>query len=234
MMSASAITIMSSGGLKAVIGGLAGAFEAAGRNKLAPVFGPPMAIKSRIEAGEAVDVAVLAAALIDALAGAGKLVPGVVVARSGLGLAMRAGAPKPDIGTVAAFRRTLLEARSIVCTDPAGGGASGIHFHKLIEELGIADAVRGKLRLNSGSYNAELVARGEAELAIQQISEIVPVKGAELIGPLPAEIQLTTAFKAAIGANAPAGAAARELIAFLTSPTAARVIAANGMQPGGG
>lgn len=232
-MTQRAITVMSSGGLKAVLGELAGAFEAASGDELALVFGPPAAIRARIERGEAVDVAVMAAALIDALARDGKLEPGVALARSGLGIAVRAGAAKPDISTVAAFTRTLLDARSIVCTDPAGGGASGIHFHKVIERLGIAEAVRAKTRLNSGSYNAEFVARGEAELAIQQISEIVPVKGAELVGPLPAELQLTTAFKAAIGVAAPSPAGARALIAFLTSPAAARVIAANGMEPGG-
>jgi molybdate transport system substrate-binding protein len=230
-VSESDVKVMSSGGLKAVIGGIADAFARASGRKLTPVFGPPAAIKARIENGEAVDVAVLTAPLIDALVGQGKLAAATELARSGLGIAVRAGAPKPDIGSVEAFRRTLLAAKSIVATDPAAGGASGIHFAKVIEQLGIADAVKAKTRLNSGSYNAEFVARGEAELAIQQISEILPVKGAELVGPLPAGVQVTTVFKAAIGTSAGEPAAAQELIAFLKSPEGAQVIAATGMEP---
>jgi molybdate transport system substrate-binding protein len=227
------VKVMSSGGLKAIITGLADAFARASGRKLAPVFGPPAAIKARIEGGEAVDVAVMTAPLIDALVSQGKLAAdtSVELARSRLGIAVRAGAPKPDIGTVEAFRRTLLAAESIVATDPAAGAASGIHFAKLIERLGVANEVMAKTRLNSGSYNAEFVARGEAELAIQQISEILPVQGAELVGPLPADVQATTVFKAAVGTNAPEPAAAKELIAFLRSPEAAQVIAAAGMEP---
>jgi len=225
------IKLMSSGGLKAVITELAEAFERASQHTLAPVFGPPTAIKTRIESGEPVDVAVMSQGLIDDLVQQGKLRSDgrVTLARSRLGLAIGAGAPRPDISTVAAFRQTLLDAKSIVCTDPAGGGASGIHFQKVIRDLGIADQVMAKARLNSGSYNAEFVARGEAELAVQQISEIVPVKGAELLAPLPAELQLTTAFDAAIGANAREAAAAAKFIAYLASADAQRVIRANGM-----
>ena len=228
------VKVMSSGGLKAVIGELANAFERASGHKLAPVFAPPAAIKTRIEGGEVVDVAVLSTALIDDLVRHGKLAAEsrIALARSGLGVAVRAGAPKPDISTAEAFTRTLLAAKSIVFTDPAAGGASGIHFAKLIARLGIEQEVMAKARLNSGGYNAEFVARGEAELAVQQISEILPVQGAELVGPLPPDIQVITAFAAAIATNAKNPAGAKELIAFLASPTAARVIAANGMQPG--
>src|SRR5262245_14685779 len=135
----SEIKVTSSGGLKAVISELAGAFERASGHKLTPVFGPPTAVKTRIEGGEAVDVAVMSAALIDDLVRQGKLRHGsrVTLARSGMGVAVRKGAPKPDIGSVEAFRRTLLAAKSLVFTDPAGGGASGIHFQKVIEQLGI-------------------------------------------------------------------------------------------------
>lgn len=233
-MAKTEIKLMSSGGLKAVISELAEAFERSGDHKLAPVFGPPTAIKSRIEAGETVDVAVMSQALIDDLIKQRKLSADgrVTLARSGLGLAVGAGAPKPDISTVEKFKRALLDAKSLVYTDPAGGGASGVHFAKVIKQLGIAKEVSAKARLNSGSYNAEFVARGEAELAIQQISEILPVKGAELVGPLPEGVQLTTAFAAAIGADTKAPAAAHDLIAFLTSDEARRVIRANGMEPG--
>jgi molybdate transport system substrate-binding protein len=228
------IKLMSSGGLKAVIAELSEAFQGAGSHKLLAVFGPPAAIKTRIEGGEAVDVAVMSQALIDDLVKQRKLSADgrVTLARSGLGLAVGAGAPKPDISTVEKFKRVLLEAKSLVYTDPAGGGASGIHFAKVIAQLGIAQEVNAKARLNSGSYNAEFVARGEAELAIQQISEILPVKGAELVGPLPEGVQLITAFAAAIGANTKARPAAEQLIGFLGSDEARRVIRANGMEPG--
>jgi len=230
----SAIKIMSSGGLKAVIAELAGAFERRSGRRLETVFNPPNAVKTRIENGEAFDVVVLSAVLIDALSDNGKVVPAsrVALARSGLGVAVRKGAPRPDISTPEAFRRTLLDAKSIVCSDPAGGAASGIHFQKVIRDLGIAQEVMAKARLNSGSYNAEIVARGEAELAIQQISEIVPVQGADLVGPLPPGVQVTTVFVAAIGAGSREATAAQELIDFLASPDAAPVIRASGMEPG--
>lgn len=228
------IKVMGSGGLKGVISELAGAFERVKGHKLVTAFASPTTVKTRIESGEATDVAVMSATLIDDLVQQGRLVGDsrVPVARSGIGIAVRAGAPKPDIGSAEALKRTLLNAKSIVCGDPAFGGASGVHFQKVIERLGIADEVRRKARLNSGSFNAEFVARGEAELAVQQISEIVPVKGAELVGPLPAELQLTTVFTAAVSTNAAQPAAARQFIAFLIAPEAQRVIAANGMEPG--
>ena len=230
----SAIKIMSSGGLKGVLGELAGAFERASGRRLETVFNPPNAVKTRIESGEAFDVVVLSAVLIDELAAKQKIVPAsrIALARSGLGVAVRVGAPQPDISTADAFRATLLNAKSIVCSDPAGGAASGIHFQKVIERLGIAKEVMAKARLNSGSYNAEIVARGEAEIAIQQISEIVPVKGADLVGPLPPAVQVTTVFVAAIGANSPEPAVAQALIDFLTSAEARNVITANGMEAG--
>jgi molybdate transport system substrate-binding protein len=230
----STIKIMSSGGLKGVIAELAQAFERHSGDRLETVFNPPNAVKTRIEGGEAVDVVVLSAVLIDELTAKGKVAAAsrTEVARSGLGVAVRKGAPKPDISTADAFRRALLDAKSIVCSDPAGGAASGIHFQKVITDLGIAKEVMAKARLNSGSYNAEIVARGEAELAIQQISEIVPVKGAELVGPLPPGVQVTTRFVAAIGANSQAPAAAKALIDFLGSADAVRVIKANGMDAG--
>ena len=153
------------------------------------------------------------------------------VARSGIGVAIRSGAPKPDIGTVEAFTRTLLAARSVVYTDPASGGASGVHFARLLDRLGIADAMRQRSILNVGSYNSDLVVSGKADLAIQQIAEILPVPGVELLGALPAELQLISTFVAAIGGNAPHRAAAQDLVAFLKSESAGSVIQRHGMNP---
>jgi molybdate transport system substrate-binding protein len=235
-MSQTDIKVMSSGGLKSVVSALTDAFEAASGRKLAPAFAAPGQVKARIESGEPVDVVVLTAALIDDLVRQGRLdgASRVTLARSGLGLAVRAGAPKPDISTAESFRQTLLDAKSIVCSDPKGGAASGLAFQKIIAELGIADAVMAKARLNVGSYNAEFVARGEAELAIQQIGEILPVKGVELVGPLPPAVQVTTVFVGAVGMNSQQPEVARDLIAFLASPAAAPAIRANGMEPGSG
>jgi molybdate transport system substrate-binding protein len=233
-MSKAEIKLMSSGGLKSVISALADAFEAASGRKLAPTFAAPGQVKARIESGEPVDVAVLTTALIEDLVRQGRLDGSSrrILARSGLGLAVRAGAPKPDISTAEAFKHTLLNAQSIVCSDPKGGAASGLAFQKIIADLGIADQVMAKARLNVGSYNAEFVARGEAELAIQQIGEILPVKGADLVGPLPPGVQVTTVFVGAVGAQSEDPDAARALIAFLASPAAAPAITANGMEPG--
>jgi molybdate transport system substrate-binding protein len=228
------VKILSTGGLKAAVSDLADAFAAATGDRLVPVFASPAQVKSRIEGGEAVDVAVLSAPLIDDLLRQGKLAAGtrIDVARSRMGLAVRAGAPKPDISTVEAFTRTLLNAKSLMYTDPKAGGASGAHFAKAIERLGIADQVNAKAKLNSGGFNAEFVARGEIELGIQQVSEIVPVKGAELAGLFPEELQQVTTFAAAVGANAPQPDGAAGLLRFLKSPPAIRVIEANGMEPG--
>jgi molybdate transport system substrate-binding protein len=224
---------MSSGGLKAVVGELAGPFAEATGDRLVPVFAAPALVKGRIEGGEAVDVVVLSAPMIDGLLKQGSLATGtrVELARSRMGLAVRAGAPKPDISTVEAFKRTLLDAKSLMYTDPKAGGASGVHFAKVIERLGIADAVNAKAKLNSGGFNAEFVARGEIELGIQQVSEIVPVKGAELAGIFPDELQQVTTFAAAVCTHAPQPEAAKGLLAFLKSHAAVRVIEANGMEP---
>jgi molybdate transport system substrate-binding protein len=134
------------------------------------------------------------------------------------------------------YRRALLAARSIVYTDPAVGGASGIHFEKILDRLGIAKEIKAKSILNARAAttpNAEIVARGEAELGIQLISEIVSVPGAELLGPLPPELQATSVISAGIVTTASEPDAARVLLKFLTSPAAAAVIKASGMEPGG-
>jgi molybdate transport system substrate-binding protein len=225
------VKIISTGGLKAAVSDLVEAFAQATGDRLVPIFASPALVKGRIEGGEAVDVAVLSAALIDDLVRQGKVGTRIDVSRSRMGLAVRAGAPKPDISTVEAFKRTMLNAKSIMYTDPKAGGASGLHFAKVIDRLGIADQVKAKTRLNSGGFNAEFVARGEIELGIQQVSEIVPVKGAELAGLFPEELQNVTTFAAAVCASAPEPEAAAGLLRFLKSPAAIRVIEANGMEP---
>jgi molybdate transport system substrate-binding protein len=151
------------------------------------------------------------------------------LARSGIGIAVRAGAPKPDIATADALKRALLAAKSVAYTIE---GASGIYFAAVLARLGIAAEVKAKAKLLTSGATAELAARGEAELAVQQISEILPVAGAELVGPLPPELQLQTVFAVGIGSQAKMPDAAAALARFLTSPEAVCVIRAKGLEPG--
>ena len=229
------IKLMSSGGTKVALIDLISAFELATKHKVTATYGAPGVIKDRIVAGEPMDVLVFPAPGLDDLVKQGKLVADskMILARSGMGVAVRAGAPKPDISTPDALKRTLLAAKSIVYTDPALRPPSGVHFAKVLERLGIAEEMKAKSKLHNGvGFNAEFVARGEIELAIQQISEIVPVQGVELVGPLPADRQLTTVYATAIGADAKEQGAAKDFVKFLTSPAAAAVIKATGMVPG--
>ena len=177
-------------------------------------------------------MAIITPAVVDDLAKKGRIVPGsrIDLAKVGMGVAIKEGAPAPDIGTVDAFKRTLLAAKSVAYIDPKAGGSSGIYFAKLLDRLGIADQVRPKAKLKAGGYVAELVANGEAEIAIHQSSEIAPVKGVTLAGPLPAEIQNTTVYAGGIGAAAKDAAAAKALVAFLAGPAIDPILKSKGMQ----
>jgi molybdate transport system substrate-binding protein len=168
--------------------------------------------------------------MIDDLIKSGKASgPRLDLARSGIGVSIKKGARKPDISTAEAFKQTLLAAKSVAYTST---GASGVYFASLTEKLGIADAIKAKSHTVPGGPAAELVARGEAELAIQQISELLPVAGTELVGPLPPEFQSITVFSGGVSAKAANLAGARALLAFLTSPDAIATIRLKGMDPG--
>ena len=187
----------------------------------------------RIEGGEAFDVAVLSPAAVDGLIAKGKIAAGTrkPLAKVGVGVVVKAGAPKPDIATVDAFKRALLAASSVAYIDPAAGGSSGIYIAKLLEELGVADAVNAKAKLIQGGAVADHIAAGEAALGLHQISEILPVKGATLVGPLPAPLQHYTVYAAGISSVARDRAAAQALIDHLASPAGAAVLASKGMEP---
>jgi molybdate transport system substrate-binding protein len=182
-----------------------------------------------ISAGATGDVAIMTREGIDRLVGEGKIVAGSTadVCKSGVGLAVRAGAPKPDIATVEAFKRTLLAAKSIAFSRI---GASGIHFAEVIQRLGIDAEIRRKATI-SDSYVGEIAARGEAELAVQQISELMPVAGIDIVGPLPGDLQKISVFSAGVftAAKNPAGAA--KLVAYLASPELVPVLARKGLSP---
>jgi molybdate transport system substrate-binding protein len=190
------------------------------------------ALMKRIEGGEAFDLAILTPAAVDALAGKSKFAAGrrVVLARVGVGVAVKEGAPKPDISTVDAFKRALLSAKTVAYIDPASGGSSGIYVAKLLARLGIAAEIKPKEKLKKGGHVADLIVSGEAELGLHQISEILAVKGATLVGPLPAEIQNFTTYAAGIAAAANNAEAARTLIKAIAGPAMDAVLKARGME----
>ena len=184
-----------------------------------------------IAKGASADVTILTREAIDRLVRDGIIVDGSTaeVAQSGVGIAVRAGALKPDISTVAALRSALLETKSIAFTRL---GASGVHFAQVIDRLGIADDVRRKAHIGDG-YAGEVVARGEAEMAVQQISELMPVAGIDIVGPLPEEVQKISVFAAGVlrAARNPGGA--EKLIAHLTEPRLAPLLIRKGLEPVG-
>jgi molybdate transport system substrate-binding protein len=232
---AAEIKVLTAGAFKQVLVALIPEFERQSGHKVIVANDTVGALSKRIAEGEAFDVAVLTPGAVKELAGRGKLVggSGVNVARVGVGVMVRAGAPKPDISTVEAFKRALLAAKSVAYIDPASGGSSGIYVARLLDNLGIAAEIKPKTKLKQGGYVADLVASGEAELGIHQISEIVPVKEVTLVGPLPAEIQNYTVYAAALAANAADNDAAKALIKALTSQAAADVLKARGMEAAG-
>jgi molybdate transport system substrate-binding protein len=185
------------------------------------------------DGGESFDVAILTPEAIGWLATEGKVVAGnrADLARTGVGVAVKEGAPRPGIGTVEAFKRTLLAAKSVAYIDPKAGGSSGIYVGGLLERLGIADAVNAKAVLIQGGDVASHVVDGEAEIGIHQICEILAVKGAVLVGPLPAEIQNFTVYSAGVSVAAKHSATANEFVNFLTGPHALPIIKAKGMEP---
>jgi molybdate transport system substrate-binding protein len=206
-------------------------FEALG-HKIDLVIGTGGAINKRIAEGEAGDVVISPTPGIERLMKDGRVVAGSsrVVARSGVGVAVKKGAPKPDISTADALRRTLLSAKAVAYSDPAGGGGSGIHFANVLQRLGIAGEVNARAKLGSGTRNGEVVARGEADIAIQQTPELMGVSGIDIVGPLPEELQLMTSFSAALLSSSKDPEAANALIAFLTSREIRPVLKAAGLE----
>jgi molybdate transport system substrate-binding protein len=225
---ASEIKMLVSNAMKTTMEELAPQFEKASEHTLAITFGAASELKTEIEKGAAFDVAILTPAVIDALVKEGKLAAGgVEIARAGFGIAARKGAAKPDIGTVEAFRRALIDAKSIAYVE---AGAGSPYFKGLLDRLGIADQIKPKLRPQPTSNPAaKAVANGEAEIGITAISEILPYAGAEVVGPLPGEIQFYSVSAAAIAANTKEPGAAKSLIAFLTAPAAVAVLKAKGL-----
>ena len=205
-------------------------FERETGHRVEVVYDPAQIILQRVKGGESGDLAIVGEKVLDELVQAGKIDPQSrrTIARCGVGVGVRKGAAKPDIGNVDAFKRALIKAKSIAYTT---SGASGIHFQALIERLGIANQIKQKGITRPGGLIGELVARGEAEICIQQIPEILAVTGVELAGPLPADAQNITTSAAGVFTETREGDAARALIDYLTTPAAAKVFKATGLEP---
>lgn len=214
-----------------MVGDLGPGFEQATGHKLTVVTDVAAVMKRRIESGEAFDLAVLVDFQTDALIRSGRLLADsrADIMKAGIGVAVKRGAPKPDIGTVEAFRRTLLAAKSITYLKE---GASTIHLDKVFARLGIAEAVKGKAVQPVTESVSEAVADGTVELGIIVIPNILSVPGAELVGPIPDELQSWITFTGAVSAQTPNRQAARDVIRLLTGPSAAPAIRAKGMEPG--
>jgi len=224
---AAEIGVLSAGATRAVVEILARQFEAASGHKVAIVSDNAGGIQKRVEAGEAYDLVIVTPSVIDALVAKGKLAAGsrVDIATVGIGVGIREGAPRPDISTVEGFFAALRSARAIAYS----AGTSGLYVKELIERQGLGAELAPKTRVKSSGYAAEFVASGEADIAIQQASEIIPVKGVTLIGPLPAPIQLITTYSGALGMAPRDPAATRALLAHLTGPNAGPVLTLRGL-----
>jgi molybdate transport system substrate-binding protein len=227
------IKVLTAGAFKPIVLAVAAAFEKDSGHKLVIDNDTAGGLLRRIGGGEAFDVAVLTPAAVKELVGSGTIAAATPVnlARTSVGVAVKDGAPRPDISTVAAFKAALLAASKVAYIDPAAGGSSGIYFSKLLETMGIADAVRAKAVLVPGGLVAQRLVSGEADLAIHQISEILAVPGAVLVGPLPAEIQSYTVYTGGLAAAGSRPDAAKAFLAFLSSDAARRVLAEKGMEP---
>ncbi|HML13852.1 MAG TPA: substrate-binding domain-containing protein [Xanthobacteraceae bacterium] len=228
--------LLCAGAMHGVIDALATTFEGIVGKAVDASFTNSGGVKARVMAGERADVAISTAAAIDELARHGKISAVTALARSPIGIAVRAGASRPDIGTVDSFERALVAAKSIAIADPATGSPSGNYLVALFERLALTASLRDKIRYVGGGAGGvvvvgEAVARGDAEMAIQQIPELVGVAGLDVVGELPAELQQVTVFSAAVVATTSDEAAARRLVACLASSQAEAAIRAKGMQP---
>jgi molybdate transport system substrate-binding protein len=199
----------------------------------APVYAPAGTVVRRVRAGATADVVIVTPETMRLLIDEGLAVAGSEqnIATSVIGVAVRAGAAKPRIATPDDLRNALLAAKSVAYTDPSTGAASGVHFVQLLDRFGITDAVKAKARLGDGGPVAEFVARGEAELAIQQLCEHMLVPGVDVVGPLPDELNKTTTFTAGVAKSAAAPNEAAALIRLLLAPHVRTAMPSHGLQP---
>ena len=226
---AAEIVVLTNMGVVSAVRDLAPAFERASGHKVIISFELGNAMMQKINSNAPADVVTQTPDVIDDLIKQGKVVgERVDFARAGIGVAVKAGAPKPDIGSADAFKRSMLAAKSIAYSR---AGASGVYVAKLMQRLGIADELKDKIKLVDGVPVAELVAKGEIEIGMQQINVILPVAGIDYVGPLPSELQGYVVFAAGILAVSKAPEAARAMTRFMAAPEAAPLIRKSGMEP---
>jgi molybdate transport system substrate-binding protein len=228
------IKVMSAGAVESMVKSLGAEFERASGHKLSLHFGTAGSLRGRLESGEQADLVILPAAVIEMMEQAGRFVPGsrTDLGRTVTGVAVKEGAAAPDISTPEAFKQALLKARGVSFTDPKAGGSSGNYFAGLLQKLGVAEEVGKKAVLGKRGYEvAQAVADGRAEIGNTFISEMLPVKGIQVVGPLPGELYFANTYTAAIPVASAQREAAQALLQVLTNAaTRARWIEA-GLEP---
>lgn len=231
-VSAAEIKVLTAGAFKPVVTEVVAAFEKQSGHKVTVENDTAGALVKRISGGEPFDLVVLTPGALDELTKSGKIAAGSTarLARVAIGVAVKRGAPLPDISTVAAIQSTLLAARAVAYIDPAAGGSSGIYLTQLFEKMGIADRIKPKAVLVPGGLVALRLVNDQADLAIHQISEILAVPGAVLVGPIPAEIQNYTVYAGGLSASAKEADAARALLTALKSDSARDIMKAKGLE----
>lgn len=230
---AAELKVLSAGAIHGVATAVAPQFEAATGNTVFLRNDTVGGLVNRIANGETFDVVLMSPAGLDQLRKSGKIdssVP-VTLAKVGIGVGIRLDAPAPDISTVAAFKASMLAARSVAYIDPASGGSSGIYLARLFQTLGIAEAMAPKSVLVKGGLAAKALLDGQADIALQQISEILAVQGVTLAGPLPADIQNETVYAGAIGAASAVPDVAHAFLDAMAGPEARQVMLTKGMAP---
>ena len=230
------IKILSTTAMKTSLDELALEFERLNDAKLTFTFGPSARIAKLVADGEDNDVAIVTSQGIEDLIRQGRIVAGTRadIARSAMAMAVQKGAPKPDISSAAAFKQAMLAAKSLGMSNPVGGGQSGANLMKIFERLGITEAMKGKTTYGPGGpagLIGNFLLRKEVEVGIQQLPELMAVPGIDIVGPLPPDIQSMTVFSVGLSTTAKNANGGRALIAFLTTPAAAKVMVANGMEP---
>jgi len=229
MSHAAQIRVMLSAAFKEAYLELVPRFERATGHKVTPLWMPTVEIMRRLKEGDVADVVILSAPPIAELTEAGVIAPGssVNLATCGVGVAVKAGAPRPDLSSGEALKRAVLAAKSIVYSH----GPSGVYLAALFERMGIADEIRHKVTRVQGQPAGEIVAQGDAELGFQQVCELLPIPGIDLVGPLPPDVQEITTFAAGVHVKAKEPEAAKALLEFFTSPEAAPIMEKKGMDP---
>jgi molybdate transport system substrate-binding protein len=234
LTSAAEVKVFSTIGVQGALEELVPKFEQASGHKLNITWATAANLVKRVEAGETADLMVLTRQSFDVLTKDGKATEGAGAnfASSGMAVVVKKGAPKPDISTPEAYKKALLEAKSVAYSDPAAGGASGVFFAKTLDRMGIADQMKAKTKHPPPNGNsAVLVANGEADVAIQQGPEVMSVAGIDIVGPPPGDLNNITTYSAGVGAGSQKAEAANALIKFLHTPEAAAVFKAKGLKP---